>query len=341
MSLGRERPDVREWGGGPLVVGDAVVVGENWGRIRCFELASGDLRWDRPLKTTCTSGALAATAGLVIAPVWSRVEALDLATGASRWQRRGASSVSALVVDGTCFYGQEEGTLEAVRVADGRRTWRLPLRGPVRSTPAWTGRLVVLHAGGHLLAVDPARRALAWSVAGSGVPARTCPVVADGQVVAALGGRVVAVDADAGNLLWEAEMDLGSGELAVTEDRVIVRGRNGEVKALSAATGESCWHLVDPRPGPVPATGAPVVLGDVVVFSTGDSSMAAVDISDGTLLWVLPGHLAPREQIAVGPTRLVALASDGLRSASRPTTPVPSWTRSSRRRTPPGSSIST
>ena len=110
------------------------------------------------------------------------------------------------------------------------------------------------------------------------------PAVGGGRVfVADANGRVVAVDADNGRVLWERDTDLPfSAGPDLEGDRLVLGTASGLAVALSAADGRELWRaqlsgevLSVPR-----YTGA----GQVVVHTL-DDTIFALDANKGTELW--------------------------------------------------------
>jgi len=139
---------------------------------------------------------------------------------------------------------------------------------------------------------------LAWSTPiGQGDARRlrlaTDPVAAD--------GRIFTLDADArvqatgtnGAVLWSRDVtpdwarrgSASGGGLAVAGNRLYVASAYGFLAAFDAASGEEIWR----QRFDAPLMGAPMVQGERVHVSVGDSSLWSLDAATGRIDWTLAG----------------------------------------------------
>jgi outer membrane protein assembly factor BamB/actin-like ATPase involved in cell morphogenesis len=123
------------------------------------------------------------------------------------------------------------------------------------------------------------------------------PVLDDGRVYVGtqVSDRIVALDADSGELAWEFETE-GSvfGAAAVGEDGTIYVGSyvgapqggpdtdgDGFVYALDGETGESLWQY----PVGAAVQSSPLVADGIVYFGADDGNLHAVDTATGAPAW--------------------------------------------------------
>lgn len=114
-------------------------------------------------------------------------------------------------------------------------------------------------------------------------------------------GRVLAVDANTGDVLWDSEVvktgksgslllfwrrkeiEGGvSGGPGVGNGLVVAGGRNGEVVALDAETGTERWRARATSE----VTATPLIAGDRVIVRSHDGRTFGLDAADGTRRWV-------------------------------------------------------
>jgi quinohemoprotein ethanol dehydrogenase len=132
------------------------------------------------------------------------------------------------------------------------------------------------------------------------------PIVVDGVMfTSGVAGRVYALDAASGRLIWKFEpqvdpqvnrvacCDQVNRGVAVWKGRVYVAALDGRLYALDARTGAIAWTadtIVDHGRG-YSSTGAPQVAGDVVVIGNAGGEadargyVSAYDLKSGTLKW--------------------------------------------------------
>jgi len=192
-------------------------------------------------------------------------------------------------------YDEQAGgdVLRCLSLADGREIWRRGYVFPVvenhgmsRTVPAVTDEVVVtLGPRCHVMCVDAASGAFKWGIDlvseyGTRVPpwhAGQCPLIDQGRVILAPGGKalLVAVDADDGEVVWTTPNPGGWGmthssvmpmELAGRRMYVYAAGdaTAGGVVGVDAKTGKVLWSTTEWRqninaPSPLP-------LGDGRVF---------------------------------------------------------------------------
>lgn len=132
-----------------------------------------------------------------------------------------------------------------------------------------------------------------WSVDGEGLLLFP-PVVAYGHVFAATSrGRVMAVDAESGQVLWEVAAGRCIAGSPAAANKVLLvslmdpapckphdRGAPGYVAALTAATGDEIWRF---EAGVIESS--PLVVGNRVFVGSWDNSVYAIDVETGEEIW--------------------------------------------------------
>jgi len=117
--------------------------------------------------------------------------------------------------------------------------------------------------------------------------------------------RIMAVEANTGNVLWKKQYPVAPLTLAADRERVFFQ--DGEkVICLNRKTGEEVWNS-EPveRRSPVPTCFGPrlVVYRDVVLFAGGKRSMTALSAKTGKTLWTAKharsGHQSPEDILVV------------------------------------------
>lgn len=151
------------------------------------------------------------------------------------------------------------------------------------------------------------RLGFAWEYStGTARGMEATPIVADGVMyTSGVAGRVYALDAASGELLWQfvpqvdgkvnrgACCDMVNRGVAVWQGRVYVAAFDGVLHALDAASGEVVWQVqtIEDRQRGYSVTGAPQVAGDVVVIGNGGAEfdargyITAYDLATGAQAW--------------------------------------------------------
>ncbi len=170
-----------------------------------------------------------------------------------------------------------------------------------------------------------ARLGFAWELkTGTNRGMQATPIVVDGVMyTSGVAGRVYAVDAATGRLLWQFEpplklrnargscCDLVNRGVAVWQGKVYVGSFEGVLYALDARDGRVLWQadtFVDHQRA-YSITGAPAIVGKVVVIGNGGAEfdsrgyVSAYDLDTGKLAWrffTVPGDPArPAEDKAM------------------------------------------
>lgn len=171
-----------------------------------------------------------------------KVLAIETATGTIRWERermRGAAWSSPIIVPsadaGNLFVVNANGSLTAFNMA-GEVTWDCDgVTGDVVPSPAYgSGNLYAVNAGASLLcyemAKDPRRR---WQHTGD-LSDTSSPILVNGLLFMAAGGKLVRVDGLTGAELWAQPNEGCYASLVASGDRVYALGRSGKMTVVAA-----------------------------------------------------------------------------------------------------------
>jgi outer membrane protein assembly factor BamB len=109
------------------------------------------------------------------------------------------------------------------------------------------------------------------------------PTLSDGVVyVAGPQGRVVALAADSGRIIWETDVAARiGGAVGVGDGLVLLGTRRGEVLALERATGKKVWAA----PVSSEVLAPPAAAAGVVVAQAVDGMVFGLAVKDGKRLW--------------------------------------------------------
>jgi len=227
------------------------------------------------------------------------VTALSAADGKPQWQVTLKDQLTAGpgVGEGLVLVGNAEGDVIALAAEDGKERWRTQLSSEVLSAPVATAGTVVVRTGdGRVYGLDAVSGVQRWRL-DRDIPVLTlrgnsAPVVSNGRVLVGLeGGRLMSLDIDQGLTAWETVVTVPSGrteleriadldgEPLVLDGTVYVTTYQGEVAALSEATGRLEWqHKLSAY------TGVAIDWRRVYV-SDEQGTLWALDADSGKVLW--------------------------------------------------------
>jgi hypothetical protein len=172
------------------------------------------------------TGPYAADGRLYLSDATGTIHARAQLNGAAIWSSPVAypGPSRAISVDGTLYFGTADGFVVALDAATGAERWRLQPPGATGvDAPAYgSGLLFAGTHGGGFVAIDPARRRVAWTGDMHGETTGTATVAGGiaylGAGADATSGTLRAFDATSGRALWTAAEPLLS--LPTVEDGV-------------------------------------------------------------------------------------------------------------------------
>jgi outer membrane protein assembly factor BamB len=285
----------------PLVIGDRVYSIDTGGTVVCVDLFKGGKLWKFDTELAPITGLggndqiLIATSqdGDIVAFRESDDELVKL------WGTRIESEIRATpVVDNDqVFVRSVDGKLRSLAIADGVEQWVVARRVPAlsltgNSEPLIQGQLVF--AGfddGKVIAYDRADGQTRWESTITAPSGRTEIerlvdvdgrfVLSDGVIyVASFQGRLAALQAVSGDLLWSREFS-SYQPIALDDDALYLSADNSHVWAIDRRTGTAFWKqdVLHARK----ITG-PAVIGDNLVVADLDGYLHWFSKADGTLL---------------------------------------------------------
>ncbi|MFC3282819.1 outer membrane protein assembly factor BamB [Litchfieldella rifensis] len=234
------------------------------GRVVALEANSGDTRWEKNLDTAISSGLTAIGGGLYLGTRNGEVLALSQDDGEIQWRSRVSSEVLAAPQANSrlLIVQSVDGAVTALDRATGDERWvytgsqpALTLRGtgtpqviePVSFVGFANGRLATLdnRSGQSLwemrVAVPQGRSEVDRLVDLDGQPVLT----PDGRLyVTSYNGRLVALEATSGEMLWEREQSSYLTPLVVG-DHLFTVNDAGHVLAMDALSGREIWRSTD------------------------------------------------------------------------------------------------
>lgn len=251
---------------GPGAGEDLVVAGGLDGEVLALDAATGAERWRGKVTGEVTAPPAIGQGAVLVRSNDGRLTAFDAASGERRWfwsaqapalKVRGADSP--LLGPGYVFAGNDDGSVVALALQDGRVLWELPV------------------------AQQEGRSELERLADVDGTP------VLDDTTLYASSYReqTVAIDAPSGRSLWQQDHG-GAGRIGLGADKIVLADRDGIVWGMDKATGSAAWQqagLARRNPGGVAVVGSHAVVGDFEGFlhwlQLSDGAFAArVDAGD-------------------------------------------------------------
>ncbi|MCX7115350.1 MAG: outer membrane protein assembly factor BamB [Gammaproteobacteria bacterium] len=207
----------------PVVHGNVIYVAVSSGQVQARQLKTGELRWTQNITSGLASGPVVGEGVVIFGTRASSLVALNQHDGHVIWEKKlsGEALAKPVISSGRVFVKTIDGTVFAFSIKDGKRVWRMQHGAPELILKESSSPVM---GSNHLLVV--------------GFP----------------DGKLVALDAQSGQILWEKSIVFSTGasdvERLVDIDadpifykRMILIGTyQGFVGALSLETGEFSWQ---------------------------------------------------------------------------------------------------
>ena len=263
--------------------GNRVYVASHDGNVAALDLEYGDRVWRTELEVTLSAGPAVGEGLVVVAGYDGDLVALDADDGSSLWHIDigGETLAKPTIEDTSVVVYTIDGRLRVFSTLDGREIWSLEQSVPAltqrgAASPVVTSNTVIAgFDNGRLVAVDMDDGVIEWEAVLAPPTGRsdldrladvdgTLAIVGQDIYAAGYNGRLAAVAAESGQLLWSREISSPTG-VAADWNNIYTVGAGGEVIALLRRNGDDVWRqesLLRREPTPPVPFGTAVVVGD-------------------------------------------------------------------------------
>jgi outer membrane protein assembly factor BamB len=361
-NIGRGSEPRQRLGSGPVVGGGRVYTVDTQAVVRAFDASTGAEVWrkevgdpkDRrggiePLFGESTGafgllfgggvsfdeGRVYATSGL------GDVEAIDAATGALIWRVRpgGPLRGAPTIANGNVYVISQDNQMFALDPADGKLRWNgsgtFEVSGVfgAASPAAGAGTVVAGFSSGELTAYRYENGRVVWQDALARTSISTAvatisdidasPVIDNGRVYAVgQGGRMVALELNTGQRLWEINI-AGISTPWLAGEWLFVVTDQGQLMAIARATGRVKWMTQlrryrdeDDKKGMVTWVG-PVLAGGRLILANSRGDIVNVNPLDGAVQSTVETKMRVTLPMAVANNTLYVLHDEGRLTAWR------------------------
>jgi hypothetical protein len=225
----------------------------------------------------------------------NRLAAYDLTSGSRSWMVT-AQPEMAPVAGGGLVFLREADSLRALHVGDGSLAWELPLADKLAVHPVWdNGWLVLALATGEIRALRDVDGHQIWS-RNLESPAHAAPsLAADRVYVPTTDRRIVALNIEKGDVVWEHRLGGAPNEILAFDDRLFMGAKDNFFYCVMAEDGRIDWRW---RTGG-DIIGRPVADDKYVYFVALDNVLRAMNRVTGGQQWMRPLPFRP----AYGPVK--------------------------------------
>ncbi|PHS73617.1 MAG: outer membrane protein assembly factor BamB [Porticoccus sp.] len=206
----------------PVLAAGVIYAADSGGNVVAVDAGTGKQIWKKSLDSPLAGGVGLGGNLLVVAGTDGDVFALEAETGEQRWSARVTSEVLAApaVNNAVVVVQSHDGKLVGLQASNGERRWQYEIDSPILT----------------LRGTSP-------------------PILSDDMLIAGFAnGKIVALAADSGSLLWENRLAIPQGRTelerlididgrAVLVDEVVYASSyQGRVGAIAKATGRGIWY---------------------------------------------------------------------------------------------------
>ncbi len=235
---------------------------------------------------------------------------------------------TAIVVDGTIYVGDFDGTFHAFSLNDGKPLWKKTFAesGFTEAAAFAEGRIFVTDFNGIVRCLDMKNGEVLWSHEAAS-ESYAAPNVHDGKVLLTLeAGELLALDTKTGDLQWRYRIEAPLRCWpTVVEGRILLAGCDQRFHAVDISTGKEVAGLdIDAQTGATPAA----MNGDVF-FGTEQGTFYSITAKTMQVHWEAsnPKHGQPIRASAAVDRRCIIFPNHGkLVTALNPTDGSPLWT---------------
>ena len=225
-----------------------------------FDVPTRSPRWVRDLGSAIWADVTTAAGVVLAATDAGQLHAVDPQTGEDRWVLKTGGAIRArpVVLAQDVVVQSDDGAMYRLDVKTGTQKWRATIGPAVRRVPVG----------------DPASR----------YDTRASAVVLDGNrlFVGMHDGRILAVDAEKGTIVWEHKTgDTVIATPVVASGRVFCGSMDGKIYALNAANGARIWT----HDTGAAVTSAVAVHKNLVLAGSRSYDFQALDAATGSPAW--------------------------------------------------------
>ena len=247
---------------GIAVAGTMAYLGDEDGHVYAVRVSDGTIAWTASVPGGVASAPTVSGQTVVVGvrdadAQRPRLVALDAATGDRRWTYAPPSSggaPSSTTIGGDLVYaGFPDRAVRALTIDGGRVDWSSlslslfsPVAGPALEAAGASSAVYASDVAGGVYRFDGASGERSWDHQLNALVVRGSPVLVGDRLLLGLGdGRLVALEAASGDLVWQSVASPGLiGAIAVSGD-LVVAVKGGARAGLIAWTHDPSGHLVD------------------------------------------------------------------------------------------------
>jgi outer membrane protein assembly factor BamB len=298
------------------IVDGAVYVGSMDGSLYAIDLATGKVRWQYQTagpvgeSSPCVHGGVA-----YIGDLGGVLHAVDIVTGKARWTFKAEDEIKSSPnwAGSRVYFGSYDQNLYCLAAGTGALVWKYKTEGPVHCTPAIDkDRVYISGCDENFRAIHAATGKQLYALP-LGAYAGASAAVRDEQAfVGTFGNEVLGIDLKRRAARWTYRHPTRNfpfySSAALTNDRVILGGRDKMVHCLERATGKAVWTFLTRAR----VESSPLISGSGVFFGSNDGILYELDLATGKKIWDFTAGAPLSASPAAAQGSLVIGSQDGV-----------------------------
>ena len=271
-----------------LVAGTAYF-GSMDGALYAVDLATGKQRW-----RYATSGAVQESSPCVhngtvyIGDLNGVFHAVDASTGKARWTFKADAEIksSPNCSGNKVYFGSYDQNLYCLSADTGALLWKYATEGPVHCTPALDKtRVYISGCDETFRAIDAASGKQIYELPMGAYTGASAALRDDHAYAGTFGNEVLGIDLLRHDVQWSYKHATRSfpfySSAAVTEDRVVLGGRDKMVHCIERSTGKEIWTFTTRSR----VESSPLIAGNRVYVGSNDGLLYVLELASGKKLW--------------------------------------------------------
>ena len=231
------------------IVDGTVYVGSMDGALYAIDLATGRVRWEYKTAGPVEESSPCVHSGVVYVGDLSGVlHAVDVTTGKARWTFKAEDEIKSSPnwADNRIYFGSYDRNLYCLSAANGKLVWKYTTEGPVHCTPAIDkDKVYISGCDENLRAIDAATGKQLYALPLGSYTGASAAVRDDHAYVGTFGNEVLGIDLKQRVARWTYQHPIRNfpfySSAALTENRVVLGGRDKIVHCLERSTGKVVW----------------------------------------------------------------------------------------------------
>ncbi len=297
------------------IAGKTAYVGSWDGYLYAVNLLTGELRWKYKASNEIKSSPSVFGETVYFGDETGDFHAVDAETGAELWIFRTEAGIisSANFASGRVIFGSYDQNLYCLSIADGSLIWKFQTEGYVHGSAAVSdGVAVVTGCDSYLRLINLENGREEKSIELGDYVAASPATLNHRAYAGTFGNRVLGIDLSNAKVLWRYENPEKQfpfyASAAITDDVLIVGGRDKMIHALMPETGDLLWTY----PSKSRVDSSPVIVGKRVFFGTIGGVLYGLNIHTGEQIWEFVTGASIMASPSVGGGKLVIGTDDGV-----------------------------